>query len=102
MSKKKPTKAQIEATEKAALRQRLKDIALGAYGPFIDPPDFDNTECCLSCRMGSDAFYRWIGGICNALLKGDADDFRIRLHCLHEYDSLDGATNFLYTHGVRA
>lgn len=98
---KRKTKQQKISQEKAALKQRLADMARGAYGGN-QPLDFDaDTFGVMSGEMGLDAFGRWLVAIGKYLL-GEKHQYLIELWNLAHFDSLDGAVDFLHEHGVRA
>jgi hypothetical protein len=96
---KRKTKEQREAEAKAALRQRVADIATGANGGLFDNDDEFATAGFLSrfipalrAQFGIDsegkAIDRWL--------------FLWDLHNLHYYDNVDTTTDFLFEHDVRA
>jgi len=95
-------KQQREAVEKAALSQRLTDIACGAYGPY-EALNWHNEDefSGMAGEMGVEAFARWIGGIKSSLLDKD-QAYLVDLHNLHHFDYISKATDHLYGYGVRA
>ena len=92
MRVKRQTKAQREAAQKAALRRRVADIAIGAAGyNFDDPDEFATAEflerfvCALEVAFGNEHNqYLW------------------KPHCLSRWDNIDSSTEALWDHGVRA
>lgn len=85
---------------KARLRQRLKDLATGAYGPN-QPPDFGSEDIGgMAGEMGLDAFARWLGAIRWALLD-DGEESYIGPVWMENYDTLEKATDFLWKRGIR-
>ena len=92
MTTKRKTKAQKEAEEKAALRQRLTDIYSGAYGyPWVDGESY----------IRSGPLSRIIPA-CVGLLNDDHDIYQMVDHNISEYESVEKLTEFYYRLGVRA
>jgi hypothetical protein len=99
---KKLTKKQIaEHAEKADLRARLYDIAMGAYGGFEMPEIEGDNAMGMASDIGLEAFGRWIGAIGNVLLD-DSTLYLIKPNNLEYFDSIDKAVEHLYGSGVRA
>lgn len=95
---KRRTKADRERAEKAALRQRLTDLAQGALGCCVLNQDPD--EDWLLNSMGLDDFGRFLGAVQRAL---GADDNKLdALWMLENYDEIGKATEYLWERGVRA
>lgn len=97
----KPTKAEQEAAEKAALRQRLVDMAYGA-----------NKGCQIEClevgeplglvdSMGVEAWMAFIRCVKNLLIPED-QSVLTELWNLHHFDDIEKLTEWLYSNGVRA
>ncbi len=98
---KRVSKTEREAAEQTALKARLRDLALGAYGGY-SPFNFDGDEFAgMASEMGLEAFGRWIGAIGNALLD-EKSMYLIEARCLEHFDSLDEAVKHLWESGVRA
>lgn len=109
---KKITKAQRIENEKAALKQRLMDLARGSYGGYAmtEPGHEDFMGYCS--ELGIEAYARYVGAI-KALFSEspetnveispgkmyghwfDADD-------VYRYDKPDEAAEFMYAQGARA
>jgi hypothetical protein len=85
-------KQQRGAAEKAALKQRLLDLAHGAYGGF-DGFEPEAEFCSMAAEMGLEAFGRWIGAI---------EKYLISPTCFEYFDTIDKAVDHLYRAGVRA
>ena len=89
---KRPTKAQREAAQKAALRRRVADIAIGAAGyNFDDPDEFATAEflerfvCALEVAFGTEEnHYLW------------------QACCLSRWNNIDSSTEALGERGVTA
>lgn len=94
-------KQRKETEEKARLRQRLTDLAIGAYGGYEMPDFCGDTFISMASDLGLDAFGRWIGAIRNTFLDGDKTDHRISDTNLENFDSLHSATEWLWEQGVR-
>jgi hypothetical protein len=95
------TKEQREAAAKAALRQRIEDIALGAEGGagVLGPHDwFAGADClgrllpALKARFGLDEKGEELERIAYLWSNGN----------LHYYDNVDSITEFFWNAGVRA
>lgn len=96
---KRKSKEQHEAQTKAALRQRIADIATGAAGTAFDTDDEFATAGFLSrfipalrTQFGVDGEGKEIGRW----------SFLWDLHNLHYYDNVDTTTEFLFDNDVRA
>lgn len=92
MSAKRKTKAQREAIQKAALRRRVADIAIGAAGYDFDSPDeFATAEflerfvCAMKVCFGN-----------------DRNEYLWKPHCLGKWENIDSAADALWENGVRA
>jgi len=106
-NRKRPTKAQRIADEKAALRRRVLDIALGVYGgtSATDP----NSEYFpgFACDMGIEDFGKFVAAMKRewSAPKSEAGwiaEFFFEPRMMHRFDTLDGAVDTLYQQGVRA
>ena len=96
---KRKTKEQRDAAAKAALRQRIADIATGAAGAEFDHDDeWANADMlsrfvpALRVQFGLDA-------------EGNERTDRAHLWFLsnlHYFDDVDSVTDFFFEHGVRA
>lgn len=94
-------KQQREAQQKQALRQRLEDLASGAYG-YYAPLDWHNEEFTgMAGEMGLDAFARWLGAIKVSLLK-EHQEWLVSMSDLENFDTINKATEWLWDGGVRA
>jgi hypothetical protein len=96
---KRKNKEQREAEAKAALRQRIADIAVGASGSEFDNGDEFATADFLSrfvpalrVQFGLDA---------EGKERGDRNYFWFPSN-LGRYDNIDTTTDFFFEHGVRA
>ena len=92
MTTKSKTVAQIEAEEKAALKQRLTDIYSGAVGVKWE-------DCCyeVSGKMLMDVIR-----VCRAVFGHDDNVWLFEVHNLDKYDTVEQLTEFFYKNGVRA
>ena len=92
MTTKRKTKAQKEAEEKAALRQRLTDIYSGALGYKWD-------DCCyeISGKMLMDVIR-----VCRDVFGYDDNVWLFEVHNLDKYDTVEQLAEFYYKNGVRA
>lgn len=97
-TKPRTTKADTEARERAALRQRLADLACGADGCDITVM-LDNGEV-----YNGEWLSRWLCAIRDVMLGGGDSDhaYLVGAPCVGNFDSLDSAVEHLYTSGVRA
>jgi len=89
---KRKTKAQREAEQKAALRQRVADIATGAAGYELDADSEFSTAEVLSRLMPA----------LQIQFSMEGRDYLWALSNLGNYNDIDSTTDFLYEHGVRA
>ena len=89
--------------EIAAIKKRLRDICLGAYGAYALPSieTTDEEFFGVAYAIGMDAFARFVGAVKNAFLLED-DDYRVRVGFLDRYDNLDKAAEWLWETGIRA
>jgi hypothetical protein len=101
MAKRTTSKAEREAAEKAAIRRRLKDMAIGAYGGYSQPDWEAEDFVGMANEMGLDAFGRWVGAIRVAWIEKDRE-WVTDYQNLEHFDTLDKATEFLWENGVRA
>ena len=85
-------KAKRLADEKAALRQRVRDIACGAAGY-----EFDKEEEFATC----DFLSRFVPAL-QTTFAVEGRDYLWCLNNLGNFDTINSATDFLFTHGVRA
>lgn len=90
-TKRKP-KAIKEAEEKEALRQRIEDVYAGACGEVVDTDDFFLTL---------EAASRAITAL-KKIFGEEGRDYMWESHCLDRFETVDSATDFLFTNGVRA
>lgn len=90
-TKRKP-KAIKEAEEKEALRQRIEDVYAGACGEAVDTDDFFLTL---------EAASRAITAL-KKIFGEEGRDYMWESHCLDRFETVDSATDFLFTNGVRA
>ena len=81
-------KALREAAEKAALRQRVRDIACGAAGYDFDKEDefatagfLERFVCALKATFGT-----------------DGNEYLWKPHCLSNFDTIETTTNLLWKH----
>jgi hypothetical protein len=90
---KRPTKAQKEAAEKAALLQRVLDIYAGATGDTVQPEDY----------VYADTLQKVMGAV-NAIFVGDNEDMKhvVGYWNVDEFGTPSKAADFLYRMGVRA
>lgn len=98
---KRTKKSARTATEIAAIRARLLDLAQGALGHCV-LPDFDDEGAFagMSSELGIDTFGRWVGAIQRAF---GADALKLdATWMLEEYDDIDRAAAWLHERGVRA
>lgn len=63
MTKRQRTKQQRIAAEKAALRQRIEDIACGAIGWHKAPEFFENRDMVPFCELDAGQFSRLLRGM---------------------------------------
>lgn len=91
MKTKRKTKAQREAAQKAALRQRVRDIATGAAGYEFDSDDEFATADFLS---------RFVAAL-QITFGNEQNGFLWKPHCLGGWDNIDAATEQLWAHGIR-
>lgn len=89
---KRKTKSQREIAAKAALRQRVADIASGAAGYRFDAEDEFATADFLS---------RFVNALKDQLNTGDRE-YAFGLHCLQHFDNVDSTTDHLFECGFRA
>lgn len=92
MKTKRKTKAQREAEQKAALRQRVADIAIGAAGyNFDDESEFATAEF----------LERFVPAL-RVCFGTDGNDYLWSAHCLGKWNDIDSSTQALWENGVRA
>lgn len=97
---KRNTKQDRDAAGKAALEQRLRDIAWGAYGDY-EAPEWDGDQSTgLASEMGVDAFGRFVGAI-GKVFCDDSRGYLVNLRNLEHFDSFDAAVEHLWNGGVR-
>lgn len=107
--KKRKTKAQIrEEQEKAALWQRVYDIACGATGGYFYRDAEEPIGAWeIVATLDTEAFGRFVNALKLVFALDDSVDghhrsFMVEPHCLHRFATIDSATEFLYTMGIRA
>lgn len=97
--------------EVAAIERRLRDIALGAHGPYRLPAlsEKDDNYLGIVYSLGIAGFAQFIGGVQNAFdwSMKDADEesrkrFLTGIHFWSEFDDLATAAEHLWQNGVRA
>lgn len=95
MTEKLSTRARKETAKKAALRQRIADIASGARGA-----DFDAAEEILALED----LPRFLSALKERFpaLKEDEQEAVTANWRLDEFEMLDVATDHLWDHGIRA
>ena len=94
MTTKRKTKAQKEAEEKAALKQRLTDIYSGALGQKWDDDDEGFiADAELLCRVVQ---------ACRDVFVNDHNKQLFEVHNLDEYATVENLTGFYYAYGLRA
>lgn len=113
MSKKLTRKEIRERDEKAVLYDRLWDLAVGAFGGG-DPEDDPENSLGVWSTLGCENMGRFIGAVEWALNIGHYapkdekgnQDRQLKCvtspHHLHEWETLDKLTDYLYRIGVRA
>lgn len=94
---KRRTKSDREGAEKAALRQRLVDLAQGALGwcELNQAPDED----WLLNSMGLDDFGRFLGAVQRTF--GADGKKLVEPYMVHHYDRINTARDYLFERGVR-
>ena len=104
-------RADRKKREVAAIEQRLRDIALGAHGPYCLPAlsEKDDNYLGIVSSLGIAGFARFIGGVRNAFdwSMEDADEssrkeFLTGIHFWSEFDDVATAAEHLWKNGVRA
>lgn len=107
--KPKKTKAQIrEEQEKAALWQRVYDIACGATeGYFCRDAEDPIGGWEIVAVQDTEAFGRFVNALRIVFALDDSIDghhkaFMVEPHCLYRFATIDSATEFLYGMGIRA
>ena len=102
---KRRTKAQREADEKAALRQRIRDIATGAAG--CEPDEESGLD--LVSELGAEGMSRFLPALREvfelwSLESGEGHQraWLLGPHTLHNYENLDKLTDLFYEEGIRA
>lgn len=97
---KRQTKTNRERAEKAALRQRLTDLAQGALGHCCLPDgDESRDHGGMAAEMGLDVFSRWVGAVQATF---GSDDLALdKVWMLGEYDYISKVTEYLFERGVR-
>lgn len=89
---KRKTKTEKEAEAKAALRQRIADIYAGACGESVE-----NESFFLTLEAGSRAITAL------KIIFGEENrEYMWESHCLDRFETVDSATEFLFTNGVEA
>lgn len=100
MKLKRKTKARREEEAKAALRQRIHDIACGAAGfQFDQEGEFataDFLERFVSALKAQFGFEE------KSEQGTTSNKFLFDVNILHHYDNIDSATDFLFRNDVRA
>lgn len=91
-TKKMTAKQKREAQQKAALRQRVSDIATGAAGYRFDDGEAFATADFLS---------RFVPAL-EVQFGADGNSYLWSTHSLLNYDDVDLTTDYLWDHGVRA
>jgi hypothetical protein len=99
---KKLTKEKRIKQEKAELRQRLLDLAAGAYGGYQSLDWLGEEFGGMATEVGLEVFGRWIGAIRVTFCGGDRADYRVSDTSLGKFDSVNGAVEWLYECHVRA
>lgn len=89
---KRQSKADKEAAQKAALRQRIRDMVAGACGEDPDDDQF---------FMTMEPASRLLPALEKTFGK-DGNGYLWRSHCLDRYENVDSITEFLFQNGVRA
>jgi hypothetical protein len=90
---KRPTKAQKEAAEKAALLQRLQDIYSGASGGVVQVDDEVYAETIRKVMVVVKDL--WVGA-------EESEQYLVAHWNVDEYGTVEKAAEFLYGYGVRA
>jgi hypothetical protein len=101
---KRKTKEQREAAAKAALRQRVEDIAMGAAGfDFTVEGEFATANFlsrfmpALKVQFGYDRVPDE-----TKPQKRESNHYLFALHNLEHFDNIDSTADFLFENGVRA
>jgi hypothetical protein len=97
MARKRSTKLSREAAEKAKLRQRLLDFAIGANGG--ETPDSVDDDHFL-WNLGPAEFGRFLRAI-DLQLIDKTRKYCTESHNFRYYETLNSAVDFLYAHGIR-
>ncbi len=96
MKAKRKTAAQRQAEERAALRQRICDIGLGATYGEADSEDY---------FFGAEELERFVTALKRTFSSGYSnrdEDPRFMSHNIGSFGTIDKATDFLFEDGVRA
>jgi hypothetical protein len=107
--KKRKTKSQIkQEQEKQALWQRVHDIACGATeGYFFRDAEGPIGAWEIVATLDTEAFGRFVNALRIVFALDDSVDghhraFMVEPQCLYRFATVDSATEFLYSMGVRA
>lgn len=101
---KRKTKQEREREEKAALRQRLWDMALGACGAYTGTMD-DMEELNCTPYSSLEHFGAFLAAVKRAFERSDEgyrNSHLFESHCWRHWNDFDNLTNHLYRGGVRA
>jgi len=90
---KRKTKAQRELEQKAALRQRIHDIAVGAGVDDVVEDDYWCIDPESLCRLLIAARHIFVT---------DGNEYLFKAYSIDKYTCLDNLTDFYYRNGVRA
>lgn len=105
MAHKTARQKKVEA-EKAALRQRLEDIARGAHGHHSDPAFFVDECYTLGSELGLEGFARFIQGVQSAWSSEKAYDVTDVVTRVFNYEHWDQpwpkVIDWAYERGLRA
>lgn len=92
MKTKRPTKAQRDAAQKAALLRRVTDVYSGALGAEWGEDEWATAEILASVIPAlRDIFGEQAGR-----------DYMWECHCIDRFDTAKTATDFLFEAGIRA